>query len=234
MAENFHKWRNRWDELAIYQGARLPDPTGRTEGVLRLWSECVPGNWQRGIDRQLLGPRYRRGDFGDPRPGEHTTEHEILVDSFDGVTCLGAQLIDGINAMPLTRDLGGGRSGNVEADLLLLLKENGAYRLAVCEVKNAANNAWYAAVENLRQLKLLLSNKEAQKVFSHRNPEMALPLPISPMALVIAPYEFYYRRGQRDNARPHAKSLLGRFRFSTGVDAWLTCWDPETRVISPL
>ena len=91
----FQDWRSRWDELATFQGAHLPDPTGRTERILGLWRQHVPGNWQRGVDSQFLGGRYRRGDLGNPHSSEHTIGHEILVDGFTEAPCMGAQLIDG-------------------------------------------------------------------------------------------------------------------------------------------
>jgi hypothetical protein len=60
----------------------------------------------------------------EPR-GEHAVEHAILALEPDSnvTTCLGERLLDGVNAVPLTKDAGGKRAGNVEADMLLLTSD---------------------------------------------------------------------------------------------------------------
>jgi len=68
----FAKWRGRWFDQAKYQGRDVPDVDARINALLELWRVPVPGNWQRTIDSQLLGRRYRRGDAGAP--------HELGVD----------------------------------------------------------------------------------------------------------------------------------------------------------
>lgn len=156
--------------LAQYEGPTVPDVSHRIEELVRLWREEIPGSWQRGVDPQLLGPRYRRGDVDAPNLGEHTIEHEILYQYFDRVSCCGYKLLDGVNALPLARDAGGGRRANVEADIFLFTEREGTYRLFLCEVKADGGNAWFAAVESLRQLKLLMSSTEPLGVFAHRNP----------------------------------------------------------------
>jgi hypothetical protein len=95
-------------------------------------------------------------------------------------------VVDGINAMPLVRDETGGRSANVEADVLLLLRDGRGHRLALLEVKYDADNPWYAAVENLLQVKLLSANREQRRLF-HARRRVALAdeeLPV--VGLVVA------------------------------------------------
>src|SRR5436853_253970 len=113
----FTGWARRWTCLAAFEGTQVPE--GRIEGVLDLWREPIPGTWKRDRDPRLLNPekRYCRTHTGGeavPR-GEHATEHEILAPApqTTPTVCLGARLIDGVNAVPLARDSGGGRSGNV-------------------------------------------------------------------------------------------------------------------------
>jgi hypothetical protein len=82
-------------------------------------------------------------------------EYEILSEFFDEIICFGdSRLIDGVNAFPLVRAGDGGRNANVEADMLLLLQNPRGFQLAVAEVKDLANNAWFTAVENLRRRSL--------------------------------------------------------------------------------
>ena len=67
----FAKWRSSWFELAEYRGRDVPDVDARIQALIDLWRVPVPGNWQRTIDPQLLGPSYRRGDIDAPHSGEH-------------------------------------------------------------------------------------------------------------------------------------------------------------------
>ena len=162
-----------------------------------------------------------------PNPGEHTIEHEILYQYFDRVSCYGNSLLDGVNALPLALDAGGGRRANVEADMFLLAEREGAYRRFLCEVKFESNEAWYAAVESLRQLKLLTSSSEPIGVFVHRTPSLCLPSEIPVTALVLAPRSFYEARGKKANAVGPALKLLARFKSEFGVDVRLAVWDSK-------
>ena len=140
----------------------------------------------RRIDAQLLESRYRRGDLHKPHPGEHAIEHQILCANFERISCLGYKLVDGINAIPLSRDARGvGRRGNVEADMPLPGQLNGAYRLFLCEVKDRANDPWYAVVEGLRQLRLFLENTKSHSLFAHRGLVGGLPSEIPVTSLVV-------------------------------------------------
>lgn len=217
-------------ELARFAGPHLSDATQRIMQVLDLWAEPVPGSWERGMDSQLLRTSYRRGDFGNPHSGEHAIEHEILSQLGD-IRCLERVVVDGINAMPLTRDRSGGRRGNVEADLLLLVQREGIYHLVNCEVKHSANNCWYAAIETLRQLKLLHLVTAARQLFHNRNPHLTLPAEIPIMGLVVAPACYYTQPGQKTNVLPHAMQLLSEFTAATGVLAHLATWDKESKAI---
>lgn len=213
---------------------RKPDVNSRIERIISLWRKPIPGAWQRGIDPQLLGPRYRRGDVGAPHPGEHSIEHSILCTEFDRVRCFSSELLDGVAALPLVRDAGGARRANVEADLLLLTGSDSSHQLFVCEIKAESNNAWYAAVENLRQLRLLLSSPKDRALFARRNPTLQLGSEIPVAGLVLAPRGFYSAPGQKSNAQAPALRLLAAICGGFGVDAQLAVWDPRTLTIDRL
>jgi hypothetical protein len=165
--------------------------------------------------------------------GEHTVEHEILT-QLEEVRCLDGSVVDGINAMPLSRDEKGGRRGNVEGDLFLLVKKDGQYQLVVCEVKHSANTCWYAAIESLRQLKLLHLSTAARQLFHLRNPGLCIPAEIPVIGLVVAPEEYYTQRGQKGNALSHTLTLLSHFRDKTRIEAHLAVWDLDSRSIRKL
>lgn len=222
----FSDWSKRWTALARYAGAFVPEVDSRIERIVSLWREPIPGEWQRGTDPQLLGARYRRGDVDAPHPGEHTIEHSILCTDFNRIRCFGNRLLDGVAALPLVRDAGGARRANVEADLFLLTGNDCSHRLFVCEVKAKSNNAWYAAVENLRQLKLLLSNPHSRALFARRNPALQIDSEIPATGMVIAPQAFYSAPGQKSNAVQPTLQLLAAIGDQFGVDAGLAVWDP--------
>jgi hypothetical protein len=223
-------WMRRWMDLAEFHGPHLPDPERRIREVLELWDLPVPGMWERGVDPQLLGARYRRGDILAPRAGEHTIEHEIL-NSLDDVRCFGGRLIDGVNAMPFIRDSRGGRHNNVEGDLFLLAEQSGAYRLLICEVKDSSDTCWYAAVENLRQLRLLHDGSVARRLFHDRVKHLTLAEELPLTALVIAPALYYSQPGKKGNATRHATRLLREFTAKTGIAAHLAVWDASSKTI---
>jgi hypothetical protein len=231
----FAKWASRWIELAKYSGKRVPGEGERIARIVALWDEPIPGKWKRGQDPRLLDPerRYCRGDGGEDRvrPPEHEIEHNVLLLPPEGRTCLGSRLIDGVCAVPLAKDAGGGRSGNVEADMLLLVRTDDGYRLLLVEVKDAANNAWYAVVENLRQLKLLSESFETQRLFELRRPELPLADSIPVTAVVLAPADFYEAHGAKGASVAPAQRLLQAMRDNAGVDVRLATWEPKERAI---
>ena len=221
----FSVWADRWMAIAQYDGPWVPDVSQRFEQLARQWREPIPGLWQRGVDAQLLDSRYRRGDIDAPHRGEHAIEYDILCRHFDSVSCFGNKLLDGVNALPLVRDARGGRHANVEADLYLLTQCDGVYRLVLCEVKSESNTAWYAAIESIRQLRLLMSSTESRGVFARRNPSLCLPSDIPVTAIVLAPPSFYASHGKKANAVEPTLKLLARFTAEFGVDIRLAVWD---------
>jgi hypothetical protein len=238
MPDSFGTWASLWLEIGGNRKTHLTDMDARIEMLVRLFRAPVPGTWQRGPSdnpARLLGAeRYTRGDKQDPHPGEHRIEHDLLCQFFADVDFLGGgKLVDGVNAFPLARDAGGGREGNVEADLLLLVRNANEFRIFVCELKHNPDSAWYAAVENLRQLKLFLSNEFAQTFFHARNPDLKLPerLPVS--GLVLAPATFYRQSGRKADALEAVGRLRERLAEAVGVDQRLAVWDRAGRRVLP-
>lgn len=227
-------WVQRWLALGRYEGPSVPDVPQRIEQAVQHWRKPIPGLWKRGLDLQLLGNRYRRGDIDSPRNGEHAIEHAILCRHFDSVSCFGQKLLDGINAFPLVRDAAGARHDNVEADLFLLSGSNGTHHIFVCEVKNTADNAWYAALESLRQMRLLLLSPESLSVFTRRNRSLSLPVDVPVTSVVLAPHLFYLSPGKKANAVEPALRLLAQFRSEFNIDTRLATWSPNTFKIEEL
>lgn len=236
-ADEFHDWARRWIDLAEFPGPKLPDEEGRIAAVVELWRAPIPGQcqWRRGPDERLLDRhiRYCRGNSGpdDQRGPEEAIEYDILSPEAEDMKmcCLGARLVDGVNAVPLAKDLGGKRKGNVEADMVLLVRDEHKqeYRLLLVEVKVGANNAWYALVEHLRQLRLFLEAVEAKRLFHNRRPELDLPELLPVTGVVLAPESFFSAKGQKGASVKPAETLLSRMRDETSVDIRLATWDRD-------
>jgi hypothetical protein len=206
--DSFRVWSQSWMSLASFAGPSVPDAAYRVDALSRLWDGAVPGTWKRSINdlpaRLKLGkPRYSRGNAGLPRNGEHRIESDILSWVPSRLTLLGRTVTDGVNALPLVKNPGRHRQANVEADLILFTESTVGRHGWICEVKHAANNAWYAAVENLRQLKLAHESEWVSQFCENR----VGPLAASLNGLVVAPESFYASDGQKRGCL-HAVGLL--------------------------
>jgi hypothetical protein len=227
-------------ELAAYEGREVLNADDRIEKVVALWHMPIPGGWKREKDARLLDPekRYCRGNVGPDgnRRGEHRIEHEILEPKpgDQSTICLGARLVDGVNAVPLAKDAGGGRAGNVEADMLLLVRDGSNWRHLLVEVKVRSNNAWYAVVENLRQLALFSQSEASRNLFRSRQPNLGLPAVMPATAVVVAPAAFYTSKGAKRAAVDPARRLIARMHDEANVAVELATWDLAKREVAPL
>jgi hypothetical protein len=189
-------------DLVSYTGAKLPAHEGRIEQVIALWKERVPDGWKReaGRDERLLtGKRFTR-DFPKGEPKRiWQIEAAVLADGVPPIEFIGEPIIDGVNAAPLVKARSG--RGRVEADLLLLIGDGDRRRLAVVEVKVDANHAWYAAVENLRQVKLVLETP-VRALLAQRRPDLALAAALPAAAVVLAPRTSTHIRARRRTLLP--------------------------------
>lgn len=231
----FAAWRDRWQRLAEYGGGHLHDPERRIDQLLSLWQEPIPGKWQRehgwDTDKWQASP-YRRGNLAAPHNCEHAMEHAILIDRRAKVTLLGEPLLHGINAVPLAADFSDhGRRANVEADLLLLSRTDTSFRLTLCELKSGANNAWFAKVELLRQMRLFLASPSAQLLMTELGHLPTHTTNLVLTGLVVAPPAYYAARGQKGHAVPPARTLLRRMQQGYNVDARLAVWNPADNSI---
>lgn len=225
----FHKWANRWMEHARCSVAEMDT---RIELIVGLWREQIPdaGEWKRKPVARLLDPqqRYCRGNRGKAgiRTGEHAIEYSLLDPdpSYAHTFCLGARLVDGVNAVPLVKDAGGRRRGNVEADMLLLVEGEQGHRLLLVEVKAKSNNAWFAVVENLRQMKLFAESEETKRLFQKRCPKLDLPDSLPVTGVVLAPEGFFSAAGAKADSLAPTRRLLGRMQAEVDGDVQLATW----------
>jgi hypothetical protein len=223
---DFTAWRNKWDVLGRFDGPQLRDPERRISEILSLWQIEPPGPWRRSAKdlpkRLLKDGHYARGNGNSKRPGEHRIEFELLERDFVSVTYNGRHLLDGVNAFPLVKSTVGRRNDNVEADLVILVGPTDAASILVLDVKKTDGNAWSALVQNLRQLRLFLSNPVCISVFADRKSDATIAETIGG---VIAPGEFYTSKRKKKDSVPHACKLIDAMREAHNVFAELFVWD---------
>jgi hypothetical protein len=223
--------RALWLELQTFGGKAVPDVDGRIEALIALWEAPIGSGWQRGVDARICGPdRYTRSDALKPHLGEHAIEAAVLAEPLTALEYEGGRVLDGVNAVPLTKDvIFGGKVDNVEADIFLLIDEPGGKQtVSIVEVKSGSNNAWFAAVENLLQLRLAGQSIEAQRVFLRRpiGPSVSRQA-LRQRGMVLAPLDFYEHKGQKANAVDPARKLLFEVLQRLGVEVELAVWDGD-------
>jgi hypothetical protein len=222
------EWIGAWTCVAEYASADVPDVDQRISKVLELWHLPVAEGWLRPApeDDMWAAAPYRRRDRGAPSSPERAVEHEILGPGprvAPGRACLGGAIVGGINAVPLTL------TPKIEADLLLLVQHTSAPRLYLAEVKSMANTPWYATIELLRQLRLLLSGSPTLGYF-HRT--AGTPSDASMTGLIVAPQAYFDSEGKRHNAVSPARRLIQALKPT--VDIRLATWDSRSEAIAEL
>lgn len=234
----FAEWYRRWQSLADFKGAALPGDEWerRINDIIALWPQQPPGTWQRTeyqISNQCKpGCTYRRGDKARPNPGEHQIEHSLI--SGETINFLDAKyrFVPITNAFPCVTDVSGGRGANVEVDLLGILEAGDVAHPLICEIKDDANNPWYAVVENLRQLKLFLSNKQVNLPFLKSRYEGTRPFS-SPLGIVIAKSGYFSKPGQKVNSFKAAEILIDRLKAKhSDARVMMASWTQATNVVS--
>jgi hypothetical protein len=116
--------------------------------------------------------------------------------------------------------------------MLLLTEHSGAHRLLLIEAKTRSNNAWYASIESLRQLRLFLTSPAAQDIMRQRNPGIPRELPVT--AAVLAPPDFYTGDGARGRAVQPTIALLAVLHAEFGIDLRLAVWNLAERIVDEL
>lgn len=238
----FAQWAKDFMDRGRYETDTVAEVDRRIREVVRL-RDLLPSaqQWERERDERLhdKNKSYLRGQTRSKKDGphvprgEHLIEHTILCPdtSVKRTTSLGLPLIDGINAVPLAKDRNGGRSGNVEADMLLRVGDGSDQQLQLVEVKDKSNNGWFAVVESLRQLMLFEHSKTARQIMVERQ---AAPADLKVTGIVLGRATFYTATGKKQNSVAPALRLIRHAEEQLGLRCVLAVWDPETREITQL
>ena len=116
--------------------------------------------------------------------------------------------------------------------LLLTSDAADARTQLLVEAKTGSNNAWYAVIESLRQLRLFQLSQVARSIFTLRGSHDGTPPPVE--AVILAPEAFYTSRGAKERATDGALQLLAALAPIPDVVVRLATWNPAQRSVAPL
>ncbi len=170
--------------------------------ILKLWQKPMPRAWEREIWEGKLGYRKRSDN-----KGEQCTEKELFEGGLNGFELVfsGQQTNADyrVKAIYQNMPLANQRTGQVIADAFGVLETAKGLRPLFIEVKVAANNPWFALVENLQQIRLARACAQKIQSFVHKNTEYRVERGV--WGLILAP-ESYYEKYVGNLAK--CKSLL--------------------------
>jgi hypothetical protein len=177
--KQFKDWSAKWDagRKIIHAGK-----------ILKLWQQPMPRHWEREIWEGRLGYRKRSDN-----KGEKCIERILLKGGSNGFKLMFSDQeiianyrVDGIyHNMPLANQ----RKGQVIADAFGILETGKSVRPLFIEVKVAANDPWFALVENLQQIRLARACAQKIQAFVHENTEYRVDRGV--WGLILAPESYY-------------------------------------------
>ena len=206
--KQFNDWSAKWkvERKIIHAGK-----------ILKLWQQPVPRHWEREIWEGRLGYR-KRSDYN----GEQCTEKELFNGGFNGFKLMFSDRetianyrVEAIyHNMPLANQ----RKGQVIADAFGILETGKSVRPLLIEVKIAANNPWFALVENLQQIRLARACAHKIQDFVHKNSKHRVERGV--WGLILAPASYYEKHfGNLAKCKPLLDALKQntRARVAFGI-----------------
>jgi hypothetical protein len=177
--KQFKDWSNEWKD-----GRKKID----ADQIIKLWQQPMPRDWEREIWGGKLGYRKRSDN-----KGEQCTEKELFKGGPNGFELVFSGQQTNANYrvkliyhnMPLANR----RKGQVIADAFGVLEAGKSVRPLFFEVKVAANDPWFALVENLQQIRLARACAQKIQAFVHENTEYWVERGV--WGLILAPESFY-------------------------------------------
>lgn len=177
--KQFNDWSAEWkDERKKIEA----------DHILKLWQKPLPRDWEREIWEGKLGYRKRSDN-----KGEQCTEKELFNGGSNGFELVfsGQQRNANYRVKPIYHNmpLANRRKGQVIADAFGVLETGKSVRPLFIEVKVAANDPWFALVENLQQIRLARACAQKIQAFVHENTEYRVGRGV--WGLILAPESFY-------------------------------------------
>jgi hypothetical protein len=198
--EQFNDWSAEW------KAERKKTDAAK---ILKLWRRPMPRGWEREIWEGRLG--YRK--CSDNR-GELCIEKELFNGGSKVLKLIFTSQEEHaecrVEAIYHNMPLANQRKGQVIADGFGVLKIGKSVRPLFIEVKVAANDPWFALVENLQQIRLARACAHKIQEFVHENSKHRVER--GGWGLILAPESYYMRHSV---SLTKCRSLLDTLKQST-------------------
>jgi hypothetical protein len=206
--KQFNDWSAEWKD------ERKKIDAGK---ILKLWQQPMPRGWEREIWEGKFGYRKRSDN-----KGEQCTEKELFngeskvfkLGFSDQETHADYRVAAIYHNMPLANQ----RKGQVIADAFGVLEIGKSVRPLFIEVKVAANDPWFALVENLQQIRLARACAHEIQDFVHENSKHRVERGV--WGLILAPESYYAKHfGNLAECKPLLNALKQntRARVAFGI-----------------
>lgn len=209
--QRFEEWSERWNEA---RKCCVASKDAIDEAIERVVGLCrdTPSNWKRQRWEGPLGPRHNHKPGGKPR-GEVKIENALL-------SAYACTLVARGNCLPFLAVfqkmyLANQTKGQRIADVFGLLSHGGSLHPLMIEVKEKANDCWYALVECVQQVDMGRANERNIASFLR---EKALPAAKGVWGMVLAPCAYYERKTSKDRETWKACcALLDELKLKTQI-----------------
>jgi len=179
-SKTFDDWSTEWKQV----GRKNID----ANKLLELWKQRMPHGWEREIWEGRRGFRKRSDN-----KGEQCIERELFNGGAEGFKlAFSRQQTDAnyrVEAIYHNMPLANQRKGQVIADAFGVLETGKSVRPLFIEVKVAANDPWFALVENLQQIRLARACAQQIQDFVHENTKYRVEKGV--WGLILAPESYY-------------------------------------------
>ena len=192
--KQYSEWSKRWSDVR----SNVVNIDDNIDEVIKLWKTTPRGGWKRKTVVGGLGYRHHHKEGGGPR-GEQRIEEQLFKKYLFTVEHNNSKcaFVPLYHKIPLANQ----KPEQRIADVFGLLLYNGAIHPLMVEVKEKADNCWYALVENLQQVKMARANPDFINSLLAKH-----KMPVTPAVwgMVLAPKDYF----AENNKLTEAKKLL--------------------------
>jgi hypothetical protein len=198
--DQFDTWSRRWKDERKHNNPAE---------IIKLWRDPLPRGWARENWRGKVG--YRKQS--DHR-GEQVTENKLFASHHKQFQLLWSDSQRehdvSVQAIYHNMPLANQRSGQVIADAFGILRVGEKARPLFIEVKQTADNPWFALVENLQQIRLARACADQIRTFTVSRSKLSVEPGV--WGLILAPNSFYKKHSI---SLERCRSLLGELKRRT-------------------
>lgn len=201
--KKFSEWSAAWKKLRVFSSENLID------GVLSMWKVPPPIKGLRVTWEMLEGFRKKTSEAGEKKV------ERLLLGDQEKKSIIVRKGRESIELVTIYQNFATAqvKRGQVIADCFGLIRVKQVEHPIAIEVKVGANDPWYAAVENLQQIKLMRSNvKNIGNSFAEKGASAK-----GAWGMIVAPKDYYKKATYRQSCmlldRINTKKTEARIMF---------------------